>query len=206
MPEPREVPGPDRVSQAFVCPECAHHSTYDPWVASACCPQCGFSPSASDGPAPELPGQDRPAEPLREEKGVQRQVAMAVRVISVPTVAGCIYVLVSEMMAVPAWIGVLSAIAVAGLVVGLVPVWSGLVIFDWRRCPRCRAWRTRQVVREEVLGIFPRGVPVGRVHWDDGPWSADSDQYKTVRYAKYRVHYRCKRCGHEWTSTAIEKV
>lgn len=30
--------------QPFICPECGHRSTYDPWVDSARCPQCGFAP------------------------------------------------------------------------------------------------------------------------------------------------------------------
>jgi len=31
--------------QSFVCPECGHESTFDPWVESAQCPKCGSAPS-----------------------------------------------------------------------------------------------------------------------------------------------------------------
>jgi predicted RNA-binding Zn-ribbon protein involved in translation (DUF1610 family) len=30
--------------QTFICPECGHESTYDPWVESAHCDQCGYKP------------------------------------------------------------------------------------------------------------------------------------------------------------------
>jgi hypothetical protein len=34
--------------QPFVCPQCSHESTYDPWVESARCPACGYTPRPSD--------------------------------------------------------------------------------------------------------------------------------------------------------------
>ncbi len=38
--------------QIFICPECAHKSFYDPWVESAHCPRCGYSPQTlGDQPA-----------------------------------------------------------------------------------------------------------------------------------------------------------
>jgi LSD1 subclass zinc finger protein len=30
--------------QTFTCPECGHEGTYDPWIESAHCPQCGYTP------------------------------------------------------------------------------------------------------------------------------------------------------------------
>jgi ribosomal protein L37AE/L43A len=30
--------------QTFICPECGHKSFFDPWVESAHCPQCGYTP------------------------------------------------------------------------------------------------------------------------------------------------------------------
>jgi LSD1 subclass zinc finger protein len=30
--------------QPFICPDCGHQSTFDPLVASALCPRCGFTP------------------------------------------------------------------------------------------------------------------------------------------------------------------
>jgi len=30
--------------QTFTCPQCGHESTYDPWVESAHCDQCGYTP------------------------------------------------------------------------------------------------------------------------------------------------------------------
>lgn len=35
--------------QRFICPECGHESTYDPWTESAHCPQCGYTPPPSRG-------------------------------------------------------------------------------------------------------------------------------------------------------------
>lgn len=31
--------------QTFTCPEYEHESTYDPWVESAHCPECGYEPT-----------------------------------------------------------------------------------------------------------------------------------------------------------------
>lgn len=30
--------------QAFICPECGHQTTFDPWIESAHCSQCGYTP------------------------------------------------------------------------------------------------------------------------------------------------------------------
>ncbi|MBN1955472.1 MAG: hypothetical protein JW900_10535 [Anaerolineae bacterium] len=30
--------------QTFLCPACGHSSTYDPWVESARCDNCGYTP------------------------------------------------------------------------------------------------------------------------------------------------------------------
>jgi len=32
------------VTQPFVYPRCRYESTFDPWVAPACCPNCGYTP------------------------------------------------------------------------------------------------------------------------------------------------------------------
>jgi DNA-directed RNA polymerase subunit RPC12/RpoP len=44
-----EVSGGSLLMQPFICPQCGHQSGFDPWVESARCPECGFSPPA-DGP------------------------------------------------------------------------------------------------------------------------------------------------------------
>ena len=31
--------------QDFVCPQCGHKSSYNPWQESAHCPNCGYQPS-----------------------------------------------------------------------------------------------------------------------------------------------------------------
>lgn len=33
------------MKQPFICPQCGHESDFDPWVAAARCPRCGYSPS-----------------------------------------------------------------------------------------------------------------------------------------------------------------
>lgn len=79
----------------------------------------------------------------------------------------------------------------------------GLCVTLWRlftdfenevKCPGCgKSWAAEKS-GEELIGMFRKAQPKGRPSLF--PFG-DSD-VKMVRYEKYRIHYKCKFCGHEW--------
>lgn len=58
------------------------------------------------------------------------------------------------------------------------------------RCPDCGRTRAAQKVRDELMGIFRKGEEHG---------DPDNPEFRMAWYEKFRIHYRCKYCGHEWT-------
>ncbi len=74
------------------------------------------------------------------------------------------------------------------------------VVSTAHQCPQCsRPW-AREEVDRELIGIFKESVPSLDVTRRD--WIGGSIAVK----GKYRVYYRCKYCGHEWTSAEAGKV
>lgn len=64
------------------------------------------------------------------------------------------------------------------------------------RCPNCSKLWAAQKLRDELLGIFRKGEESG------GP---DNPELRMVWYEKYRIYYKCKYCGHEWTFLTSRK-
>jgi hypothetical protein len=195
--------------QTFICPECSHKSTYDPWTESACCPQCGFAPSIGDRTVLSPPFQGARAKPPYREQGRHSWRRIAFKVISGVIIAWGVSVFVAGILGVFTWVVILAAILVATLSVLLAPLLFGLVITDWRPCPRCRALRSRELVREEVVGIFKRGIENSGSSWPDyhgNAFGSDDDDSRSVYHTKYRLHFRCRRCDYEWISIQIERA
>lgn len=78
-------------------------------------------------------------------------------------------------------------------------VLGGLVFFVWllveqllqeRKCPACQKLEAAQIEWEELLGRFTRV---------EGRGQRNKSYLYSVRYEKYRYHYRCKYCGFEWS-------
>jgi hypothetical protein len=87
------------------------------------------------------------------------------------------------------------------LVVILILGSVGLIryIIDTRnkmRCPNCRNLWAAQKLRDELLGIFKKGEESG---------DPENPEFRMVTYEKYRIYYKCKYCGHEWTFLTSRK-
>ena len=89
-------------------------------------------------------------------------------------------------------IGWESYIIIAFFVTGMGALGWGLYLRKRSKCPRCGKPWAREILSKE------RDTPYYREMLLDGPPS--------VAYVQYMVHYRCKYCGHKWTSpqTTIE--
>ncbi len=77
----------------------------------------------------------------------------------------------------------------------LAGVWSFLTRDNEPRCPQCGKAFAGQKSREKLMGIFQKGMPVGR-------YGAD---VKMVWYEKYEIYFKCRYCGHEWVLFRLEK-
>lgn len=64
------------------------------------------------------------------------------------------------------------------------------------KCPKCGELWAAENLDEELIGIFRKSHL--RFFRGRGPLQ-DSD-IKMVRYGKYKLHHKCKYCGHQWTS------
>jgi DNA-directed RNA polymerase subunit RPC12/RpoP len=53
--------------QQFICPECGHESSFDPWVESAHCPQCGFRPPTGMRLSDQQPKRRTEHQPFLDE-------------------------------------------------------------------------------------------------------------------------------------------
>jgi hypothetical protein len=94
---------------------------------------------------------------------------------------------------------------VLSLFVGLV--WLSVVLgtiwarLEPTRCPQCRCLRARGDVREELVGISKKWWrPKVRTNFIPGT------QDEIAWHENYRLHHRCKFCGHEWTSLDARKL
>ncbi len=66
---------------------------------------------------------------------------------------------------------------------------------DRAKCPGCGHPRGGENSGDELIGIFQKSEE----RYYPGLKSGDHAE-KTAWYEKYKVHYKCKYCDHEWTS------
>ena len=86
---------------------------------------------------------------------------------------------------------------------------GGLGILGWQflkrneeitKCPTCHKLDGGRIDHEELLGRFPKAVPVYLKLGRGGK------SYKLVKHEKYKQYYKCKYCGQEWNSTIIRRA
>jgi predicted RNA-binding Zn-ribbon protein involved in translation (DUF1610 family) len=58
------------------------------------------------------------------------------------------------------------------------------------RCPNCGKLWAAEKLGDELIGIFRKGEELG---------DPDNPEFRMVLYEKFRIHYKCKYCGYEWT-------
>jgi hypothetical protein len=61
------------------------------------------------------------------------------------------------------------------------------------QCPHCRKFGVKETLREDLVGIFEKGVQFGR-------------DYRVIPHEKYELYHRCKSCGYEWMTTRIQRL
>ena len=83
-------------------------------------------------------------------------------------------------------------IVVAVFIVGLMSVGRMLRLRMATRCPKCLKPWAREELRKET----------GSVHYKD----TLSGGLTPVTHIRHKVRHRCRFCGHEWTSTAMERI
>ncbi len=66
---------------------------------------------------------------------------------------------------------------------------------DRAKCPSCGHSKGGENLGDELIGIFKKSEE----RYYPGIRSGDRAE-KTAWHEKYKVHYKCKYCGHEWTS------
>jgi len=72
-------------------------------------------------------------------------------------------------------------------------------------CPRCHRLFTRELEKKEFVNhdfAMVQGEPSAL----EGAIKANASRPYYVRkeFSRYRYHYRCKHCGHEWTELRTE--
>lgn len=92
-------------------------------------------------------------------------------------------------LSIPPWFLGLLIIAVVG---GLATIGCGLYLRRQTRCPRCQKAWGREIVRKEKMEVFYRDAPL--------------DGLPPLPYTRYRLHSRCRHCGHQWISTKAESA
>jgi DnaJ-domain-containing protein 1 len=81
---------------------------------------------------------------------------------------------------------------IAAAVCGIVAIGWGLYLRRATKCPAChKAW-VREIVLKEKVALFDQDIPL--------------DGLPPIPHVKYRLHNRCRRCGHQWISTQAEKL
>jgi hypothetical protein len=85
------------------------------------------------------------------------------------------------------WEGYFIAFALLG---SLASFGWGLYLRERSKCPRCRRPWGREDLRKDRVDVFYRDVFL--------------DGLPPVPHERYRVHHRCKYCGHRWISTQVK--
>ncbi len=103
-------------------------------------------------------------------------------------------------------ISVILPLVLGSVITLLVITWGALawqyykVVWAAHQCPQCsRPW-AREEVDRELIGIFKESalsLDPARKDWIGG---------RITVKGKFKVYYRCKYCGHEWTSTEVGRV
>ena len=93
-------------------------------------------------------------------------------------------------------VGILAIFLLASLVAKLW-VWFTKTRNE-NKCPQCGEDWAAVSQNEALVGIFPKAQLVRT--------SRHSSDVKMVQYGKYRLHYKCKACDHEWVSYTSRKL
>ncbi len=75
---------------------------------------------------------------------------------------------------------------------GLASLSWGLYLREQNKCPRCRKPWAKENMSKERKDVFYRDVLL--------------DGLPPVPHVRYRVHHRCKYCGHRWMSTQAKRL
>jgi hypothetical protein len=67
------------------------------------------------------------------------------------------------------------------------------------KCPNCNKLWAAVNTREELIGVFRKNhlPPIRLRGHENSP--------KMAWFEKYKIHYKCKYCGHEWTVLKSKK-
>lgn len=67
------------------------------------------------------------------------------------------------------------------------------------KCPNCNKLWAAVNTREELIGVFRKNyLPILRLRgYENNP--------KMAVFEKYKIHYKCKHCGHEWVFLKTKK-
>lgn len=90
---------------------------------------------------------------------------------------------------------VLVVMALAG---GLGAIGWGLYASEQTKCPRCHRAQGVEELRRDTVGIFKKSAY--------SPFGSRNRQFFVVPHVKYRLHYRCRQCGHRWLATVTRKL
>ncbi len=70
------------------------------------------------------------------------------------------------------------------------------------RCPECKAWYRRETTSTTNLGTTTTTRYINEpVHDSSGKQTGTVSTLATYEVTRYRYHYRCKECAHQWTGT-----
>jgi len=73
-------------------------------------------------------------------------------------------------------------------------------------CPQCHRLFTKELEEKEFVGhdfVEEPGEPIGlKGATRPGTWEP---YFVRKEISRYRYHYKCKHCGHEWTEIKIEE-
>ena len=89
----------------------------------------------------------------------------------------------------PGW---LFGFLVIGAVGGLATIGWGLYLRRQTRCPRCQKAWGRETLRKEQMGVFYKDAPL--------------DGLPPIPNTRYRLHNKCRHCGHQWIATKVEQA
>ncbi len=92
--------------------------------------------------------------------------------------------------------GILTVVILLATVFYYYPVDNGHLV-DRDHCPSCGKLEGGERTGDELIGIFQKKENVRTMYGWDGNSS------RLAWYEKYKVHYKCKYCNHQWTSYKI---
>jgi len=85
------------------------------------------------------------------------------------------------------------------LIITFLAFWKLLKEDDASQCPQCKVAPAGEKMRDELVGIFRKSVPT-LVQIRGG------SNTRMVLHEKYKIHYRCKYCGHEWVIFQVKQI